>query len=248
MCGTQLSKEHDGAKFSIAFLSHTFTDTQRKWSTPEQETYRVYYAITKWNYYLQGSDIIVHNDHKPLARLLNGKNANNKVNRWRLELATYTITLKWIPRARNKAADSLSRLVKLPNDSKATVTMLTSTDSDKPAFNTRSKTSQQCQTSKDTRPSNIPSIMQPATSDLTTVETTQDITLKPAIADRHETLLQMQRTDSVTVFQKDYQIARHHNMRLIYLHTLNNYYTNTSWMQIRDFWPSLYPKLGNIQY
>ena len=57
--GAQLSQEHDGAKFLIAFLSHTFTETQRKWSTPEQEAYRVYYAITKWNYYLQGSYIIV---------------------------------------------------------------------------------------------------------------------------------------------------------------------------------------------
>ena len=43
MCGAQLSQEHNGIKFAIAF----FTETQRKWSTPEQETYRVYYAITK---------------------------------------------------------------------------------------------------------------------------------------------------------------------------------------------------------
>ena len=42
----------------------------------------VYYSITKWNYYLQGADIIVQNEHKPLNKFLNGKNANNKVNRW----------------------------------------------------------------------------------------------------------------------------------------------------------------------
>ena len=34
--GAQLSQEHDGTKFLVAFLSHTFTETQRKWSTPEQ--------------------------------------------------------------------------------------------------------------------------------------------------------------------------------------------------------------------
>ena len=39
----------------------------------EQEAYGVYYAITKWNYYLQGADIIVWNDHKPLNKFLNGK-------------------------------------------------------------------------------------------------------------------------------------------------------------------------------
>ena len=51
-CGTQLSQEHDGTEFPIAFLSLTFTDTQWKWSTTEQEAYGVYYAVTKWNYYL----------------------------------------------------------------------------------------------------------------------------------------------------------------------------------------------------
>ena len=74
-------------------------DTQRKWSTTEEEAYRVYYAVTKWNCYLKGSRNYKCNDYKPLARFLNGKNANNKVNRWRLELATYNITLNayWEP-------------------------------------------------------------------------------------------------------------------------------------------------------
>ena len=80
-CGVQLSQEHDGTEFQIAFLSHTFTETQNKWSTLEQEAYRVYYAITKWNYYLQGANIIAHNDHKLQAKFLNGKNTNNKVSR-----------------------------------------------------------------------------------------------------------------------------------------------------------------------
>ena len=79
-CGV-LSQEHNGTKFPIAFLSHTFPETQRKYCTPEQEAYGVYYAITKWNYYLQAVNIIVHNNHNPLAQFLNGKNANNKVNR-----------------------------------------------------------------------------------------------------------------------------------------------------------------------
>ena len=46
-CGVQLLQEHDGTEFPIAFLSHTFTETQRKWSTTKQEAYGVYYAITK---------------------------------------------------------------------------------------------------------------------------------------------------------------------------------------------------------
>ena len=95
-CGAQLSQEHNGTEFPIVFLSHTLKDTQRKWSTIEQEAYGVYYAVTKWNYYFQGAEVIAQNDHKPLARFLNRKNANNKVNRWELELATYNITFEWI--------------------------------------------------------------------------------------------------------------------------------------------------------
>ena len=72
-CGAQLSQEHDGTEFPIAFLLHTFTDTQQEWSTTEQDAFDVYYAVTKWNYYLEGAEIIVCNDHKPLARFLNGK-------------------------------------------------------------------------------------------------------------------------------------------------------------------------------
>ena len=93
-CRAQLSQMHDEAEFPVAFLSHTFTDSQRRWSTPEQEAYGIYFTIKKWNYYLQGADIIVRNDHKPLARFLNGKNKNTKINRWGLELASYNINIQ----------------------------------------------------------------------------------------------------------------------------------------------------------
>ena len=51
-CGDQLSQEHDDQKLPVVCLSHTFTDTQWKWSTMEQEAYGIYYVVTKWNYYL----------------------------------------------------------------------------------------------------------------------------------------------------------------------------------------------------
>ena len=77
-CGAQLSQEHDGTEFLISFLSHTFTNTQHKWSTTEQEAYGGYYTVKKWNYHLQGVEIIVRNDHKPLARFLNETNQTIK--------------------------------------------------------------------------------------------------------------------------------------------------------------------------
>ena len=46
-CRGQLTQEHDDTEFPIAFLSHTFLETQRKWSTTEQEAYGVLHAVTK---------------------------------------------------------------------------------------------------------------------------------------------------------------------------------------------------------
>ena len=177
-CGAQLSQEHDGTEFPIVFLSHTFSGTQCKWSTSKQEAFGVYYMITKWNYYLQGANIIVRNYHKPLAQFLNGKNANNKVNRWSLELATYNITFKWISGAKKKAADCLSRLVSPTVNS---INMLTASVNDGLAFHTRSHT--QSTSDSASTPQVIP---QPQIS--------QDNNLTPkSLTDDHwDALLQMQ--------------------------------------------------------
>ena len=140
----------------------------------------------KWNYYLQGAEIIAGNDHKPLARFLNGKNANNKVNRWGLELATYNITFEWISGAHNKAADCLSHLVELPQDRLTTVNMLSATNLDGPAFNTRSRTAQ-CTSSEDTTPQS--DAVAPDVID------TPSTTPKSLTMDRLQALLQMQKMD-----------------------------------------------------
>ena len=184
-CGAQLSQEHNGIEFPTAFLSHTFTETQRKWSTTKQEAYGVYYVITKCNYYLQGTNITVKNDHKPLMKFLNGTNRNNKVNRWNQELTMYNITFKWISGAKDKAADCLLWLLELPMMTPAMVNMLTVTHMDGPASNTRSCTKKY---SPDTT-----SIPHPNVSSSISTDATQ--TSRPLTADRLEALLQMQRTD-----------------------------------------------------
>ena len=177
-CRAQLSQKHDGVEVPVVFLSHIFTETQRKWSTTKQEANEVYYAITKWNYCLQGADITVKNDYKPLAQFLNWKNANNKVNRWSLELTTYNITFEWISGAKNKAADCLSQLVK-PTSTPTCVKMLTASHTDGPTFNTRSCTQNMSPSTTSTPHPDIP----PRISKEITM------TPKPLTADRLEALL-----------------------------------------------------------
>ena len=89
-----------------------------------------------WKYYLQGAEIIARNDHKPLVRFLNGKNANNKVNRFGLELVMYDIIFEWISGTHNKTADCLSCLLELPQNKPTTINVLSATHSHGPAFNT----------------------------------------------------------------------------------------------------------------
>ena len=168
----------------IAFLSHMFMETQRKWHTTEQEAYGVYHAVTKWNFYLQGTDIIVRNDHKPLAQFLNGKNANNKVNRWGLELETYNITFEWISGAKNKAADCLSMVVEWLPATPTMINMLTVTHTDGPAFNTRSQTKQDPTANNSFVSQNITPDISPPTGP----------TPRTLTADRLEALVQMQKT------------------------------------------------------
>ena len=180
-CGAQLSQEYNGTEFPVAFLSHTFTETQWKWSTKEQDAFGIYYAITKWNYYLQDTDIIVRNDQEPLAHFLKRKNTNNKVSRWSLELATYNISFEWISGAINKTADCLSRLV---TPASTTVNMLIASSNDGPAFHTRSHTQNTSDTTSTPHMDTTPQI-------------SQDSTTMPKLltAECLDTLLQMQRTD-----------------------------------------------------
>ena len=119
--------------------------------------------------------------HKPVAHFLNGRNNNNKVNRWSLELATYKISFEWISGARNKAADCLSRLV---TPTSTTINMITAFPSDGPAFHTISHTQNTSDTTSASHMDAAPYISQEPTT-----------TPKPITADCLDGLLQMQRTD-----------------------------------------------------
>ena len=132
---------------------------------------------------------------------------------------TYNIIFEWIPGAWNKAANYLSRLVKLPSDSKATIKMLIATISDRPAFITRSKTSHQHQITINTEPSSTQPIKETVTPHLTTVKATQDVTPKPLTIDMKPYSRCRRWIHFVNVSPNGYQMARHQSMRPIYSYT-----------------------------
>ena len=102
-----------------------------------------------------------------------------------LGLATYNITFEWISGACNKAAECLSFPVELPLTMPAPINLLCVTNSDGPAFNTRSQTHQCLSVNTSTaQPDVTPEVLE-----------VPDPTPKPLAADGLEALLQMQKTD-----------------------------------------------------
>ena len=102
-----------------------------------------------------------------------------------MELATYNITFEWISGAHNKAADCLSHLVELPEDKPIPVSMLSTTNTGGPSFNTRSQTHKHLSLDTSTSQPDV------------TPEVTEamDPTPKSLTADRLQALLKMQKTD-----------------------------------------------------
>ena len=124
-----------------------------------------------------------------------------------MELATYNITFEWISGACNKAADCLSCLVELLEDKPVPVNMLSATNTDGSAFNTRSQTHQCLSPDNSTSQPDVTQEVSAAT----------DPTPKSLTADRLQALLQMQKKLilSANEYPNAYQMEKHLSMKLI---------------------------------
>lgn len=103
----------DGQWEIISFFAGTFTDTQRRWSTYEQELYGILACLTRPDMaplFRLHNNLQVRTDHRNLVYMHNRRDFNNKLLRWALILADYTFTIDHIPGRLNVVADHLSRL------------------------------------------------------------------------------------------------------------------------------------------
>ena len=110
-CGAMLYQIIDGKEQPVAYLSKTFSAAERRWSTIEQETYAVYWAITSWDPYLLGQQFEVQTDHKNILWLY--KSEAPKILRWRLRMQEYDFIVRHVAGRENVAADCLSRVGQL---------------------------------------------------------------------------------------------------------------------------------------
>ena len=110
--GAMLYQVVNGRDCPVAFMSHTFSAAERKWSTYEQECYSIVRAITHFDAMLLGHPFIVETDHRNLCWMQ--KSDNPKVIRWRTRLSEYTFSVRHIAGVDNPVADALSRLHPVP--------------------------------------------------------------------------------------------------------------------------------------
>ena len=97
----------------VAFHARTLSNAEQKHSAVEKEAYAVIEALRKWKHLLLGKHFDLVTDQRSVSFMLNLKHAskikNDKVLRWRLELAAFDFTTIYLPGNLNCAPDTFSR-------------------------------------------------------------------------------------------------------------------------------------------
>ena len=105
----------DGAERPIAYASRTLTQSERNFAQLEREALVLIFGVKKFHQFLLGRPFILVTDHKPLLTILGPKKgvptmAAARLQRWALNLSSYTYSMEFKYSKENATADALSRL------------------------------------------------------------------------------------------------------------------------------------------
>ena len=93
----------------ISYASRALTPTEQRYSQTDREFLAVVYGVEHYHLYLYGSSFRVITDHKPLLGIVNSQSPTTaRMERWRLRLMPYNMTLEYKP-GKDNPADFLSR-------------------------------------------------------------------------------------------------------------------------------------------
>lgn len=95
----------------VSYGSRALSDVETRYSQTEKEMLAVVWAVEHYHLYLYGNPAKVFTDHKPLLGIFSSqKPMSPRIERWRLRLMPYKISLEYRPgRNENNPADYLSR-------------------------------------------------------------------------------------------------------------------------------------------
>ena len=97
----------------VAFMSRTFQGSEVHYPAVEKEATAIVEAVRKWSHLLSRQHFTLITDQRSVAFMLDNRKRtkikNNKIQCWRLELASFSYTIKYRPGRDNVVADSLTR-------------------------------------------------------------------------------------------------------------------------------------------
>lgn len=108
--GAVLSQGPIGADKPIAYASRTLNSSEINYSAIEKELLAIVWATKYFRPYLFGRKFKIVTDHRPLQWVMNIKEPNSRLTRWRLKLSEYDYTVIYKQGKYNTNADALSRV------------------------------------------------------------------------------------------------------------------------------------------
>lgn len=108
--GAVLSQGPIGSDRPICYASRTLSSSETNYSTIEKELLAIVWATKYFRPYLFGRKFKIITDHKPLTWIMNLKDTNSKLTRWRLKLEEYDYEIVHKKGTANTNADALSRI------------------------------------------------------------------------------------------------------------------------------------------
>lgn len=114
--GAILSQGPIGQDKPICYASRTLNDSEKNYSTIEKELLSIIYATKYFRPYIFGRKFRIITDHKPLQWLMNLKEPNSRLVRWRLKLEEFDYEIVYKKGKQNTNADALSRIEIYPTE------------------------------------------------------------------------------------------------------------------------------------
>ncbi|GBM19385.1 Retrovirus-related Pol polyprotein from transposon 412 [Araneus ventricosus] len=93
----------------IEYASRLLSSAEKNYSTTEREALAVVWALDKFRGYIEGADITVASDHRPLKWLMTLSSPTGRLARWALQIQTYNLKIDYFLGKCNVVADMLSR-------------------------------------------------------------------------------------------------------------------------------------------
>ena len=110
--GGYLFQVKDAQKIPIQLLNKQLNKTERKWNIVEKEMYVSFYTLMELEHLIRDKTFLLRTDSKILSKM--NAEHKEKVKRWKIAIQHYNFDVQHILGKYNVEADTLSRLVPLP--------------------------------------------------------------------------------------------------------------------------------------